>query len=1079
MKLSRLEFVGPVILLAFAALNCGCSAEMRKKRFSEQAERYFKQEQYDEAKIEYLKLLRLDPTNATAYARMGQMWLEEDAPMRAGGFLGAALRYNPNDVASRVRLARAYSLIGQMAQARQEAEKALDQAPENGEALLLLAQSARSDQDRAAASQRIQRYPQPQNGYPHLAAAAVALQKNDRAAAEAESHAALTAAPMLPAAYTTRALVLLAQNTPQIAGQELKSAADLSPLRSRERLSYAEFKASTGARDEAKAFLSDLTTKARDFIGAWILQAKIALADKKYDETTALLENVFTRDPDNLDGRILRAQVYLAKGDRKKGIEIFEQLDKSFPDSPMFKYQLASAYLQEGSTAQAISQLQEAVRINPTYSEAVLLLAELNIRRGNAEGAINPLSTLLKGRPDLMQAQLLLAGALEGAGRGDDAVAIIQQQIKAAPQDAQSYYRLGLLLRDQKKTAEARQAFEKVIQLDKNNIQAIAELVNLEIANKAYGTARQRVDALLKQDPQSATGYYMSGTIDLAEGKRQSGEVSLKKAIELNPNFSAAYELLIQSYLSAGELRQALQQVNLILNRNPKAVTALTLAGLIDEKLNDFASARDHYERALALNPKSSVVLNNLANIYAEDLNDLTRAVELGRKARDIAPSDPIIADTLGWLFYRQGDYQQATQLLQQAAANGPTNPEVQFHLGMAQYMMGNRGVARTAFEKAIAAEGEFPWKSEAQARLTALTKEGTDSNISPADLEKIANEKSNDPIALVALGDSYQKQGAIDKAADAYNRALRANSRFLDATLKLALLNAGPLKDVGKAAEYARKARELAPNDPHVTGTVGRIAYEIGNSSWAHSLLQDAARELPDDRTIAHDFAWAAYSTGKVKEAQQAMQRVANAPSASDTAADAKLFLAMTALDSDDPIPGSAETEVNKALGADPTYTPALMAKAAIESQKGDNAGAAVIYNGILQKWPDFAPAQKYLAAIYENEPANAEKAYDLANKARRTLADDPDLRRTLGALSYQRKEYARAVQLLQESDAKKPLEGRLLFMLGMAHLQLGHKTEAKKNLDRALTAGIPDDLAKQAKDAMVELDKAGNQRR
>jgi len=69
--------------------------------------------------------------------------------------------------------------------------------------------------------------------------------------------------------------------------------------------------------------------------------------------------------------------------------------------------------------------------------------------------------------------------------------------------------------------------------------------------------------------------------------------------------------------------------------------------------------------------------------------------------------------------------------------------------------------------------------------------------------------------------------------------------------------------------------------------------------------------------------------------------------------------------------------------------------------------------------------------------------------------------------------------VQFLQESDAKKPLEGKSLFMLGMAHLQLGHKAEAKKILDQAVTAGIPDDLAKQAKDAMVELDKAADQRR
>jgi uncharacterized protein HemY len=186
-----------------------------------------------------------------------------------------------------------------------------------------------------------------------------------------------------------------------------------------------------------------------------------------------------------------------------------------------------------------------------------------------------------------------------------------------------------------------------------------------------------------------------------------------------------------------------------------------------------------------------------------------------------------------------------------------------------------------------------------------------------------------------------------------------------------------------------------------------------------------------------------------------------------------------MLALDSDDAVPGIADGEVTKALAAQPDYVPALMAKASIRLQKGDTAAAGATYNGILQKWPDFAPAQKRLASIYANEPANAGKAYELANKARRTMVDDPGLAKTLGALCFQRKEYARAVQFLQESGAKKPLEGKSLFMLGMAHLQLGHKPEAKKILDRAIAAGIPDDLAKQAKDAIVELDKTADQRR
>jgi len=187
----------------------------------------------------------------------------------------------------------------------------------------------------------------------------------------------------------------------------------------------------------------------------------------------------------------------------------------------------------------------------------------------------------------------------------------------------------------------------------------------------------------------------------------------------------------------------------------------------------------------------------------------------------------------------------------------------------------------------------------------------------------------------------------------------------------------------------------------------------------------------------------------------------------------DAALFLSMTALDSSDAIPVSAESEVSKALAAQPDYTPALMAKAALRLQKGDTTEAGTIYSSVLQKWPDFAPAQKRLAAIYANDPNNANKAYELANKARRAMPDDPDLARTLGILSFQRKDYSRAIQLLQERERKNPLDGKSLFTLGMAHFQLGHRSDAKKDLDRALAAGIPDDLTRQAKDTIASLEK------
>ena len=132
-----------------------------------------------------------------------------------------------------------------------------------------------------------------------------------------------------------------------------------------------------------------------------------------------------------------------------------------------------------------------------------------------------------------------------------------------------------------------------------------------------------------------------------------------------------------------------------------------------------------------------------------------------------------------------------------------------------------------------------------------------------------------------------------------------------------------------------------MAPADPHAAATVGSIAFQLGNYTWAYSLLQEASRQLPNDPAVLHDLAWAAYSLGKVAEARQTMQRVASTGSNSPQNADAKMFVSMTAVSSDGNDPSASEGEINSALAADPNYVPALAARAAIQAKRGDSAGA------------------------------------------------------------------------------------------------------------------------------------------
>ena len=140
---------------------------------------------------------------------------------------------------------------------------------------------------------------------------------------------------------------------------------------------------------------------------------------------------------------------------------------------------------------------------------------------------------------------------------------------------------------------------------------------------------------------------------------------------------------------------------------------------------------------------------------------------------------------------------------------------------------------------------------------------------------------------------------------------------------------------------------------------------------------------------------------------------------------------------------------------------------------KRGQTKPATETYSNILRRWPDFAPAQKRLAALYAQDPSTVAAAYDLATKARKTLPDDPELSELLGRLSYEKKEYPRAIQLLQESARKRPLDADSLFYLGMSQLQARQKTEARGALNQALADGLQEPLATEAKQALAQLDR------
>src|SRR5438874_5349065 len=1065
-------FSRTLALAVIAATIVSCTPAAKKPRYAKRGEEYFKAGDYDKGKIEYLNVLKVDQRDANAYGRIGAMWLDEGSPLRAAAFLLKAVELAPNNIDNHLKLARVYLAVGRAADARKEAMTVLEKAPDTGEALFVLVDTAQKPEDLAAAEQKLQEFPHHDNADYYLASAGIAGKKADIAEAEAAVQRAAAADPNLPAVHSALGTLYLVKKDVEKAGAEFEKAATLSPPRSTEKLKFAQFKVQTGALAEAKAFLEKITKQTPDLLPAWSIRAKIANSEKKYDEALQLLQNVLSRDPENLDARLVQAESWVSKRETKKAVDSLEELDRTYPNAPIIKYALARSYLANNSPNQAMGELDETVRLNPGFVDALLLRSELQLRHGNAQAAVEPLQAVLKARPDLAAAPWLLAEAYRILGRFDEAAALIREQIKKSPNAAASYFLLGAILKLQNKPLEARQAFEKAAELAPENPSSLEQLVNLDIDAKAYEAAHQRVNQWQQKQSNSAAAYYLQGKLYVAEGKFDVAQTALLKAIDLDPNFSRAYELLVPIFSRANKLPEALKEMNAVLAKKPNDVRALLLAGFIYDAMKDYNKARDSYEKLLTVDPNSALALNNLAFIYAEKLNDLNRAAGLAQKARSIAPTNPSVLDTLGWITYKQGDYKQAADLLRESVAKSPDNPEIQFHFGMAEYMMGRTDEARAALEKAVGWATDFDGKDEARRRLASLGKGGgAGENLSAAELEASLKQQPSDPVGLMRLGEAYEKEGALAKAADAYERALKASPNMLTAAMKLAQLNAGPLKNPDKALQYAKKARELAPGDPHATAAVGSIAFQLGNYTWAYSLLQEGGRQLPNDPAVLHDLAWAAYSLGKVAEARQTMQSVLSSKPSSPQTTDAKAFLSMTALSADGNDVSASEGEINSALSADPNYVPALTARAALQAKRGDSVGAEATYRQILQRFPDFVPAQRDLAAILVNDPTKRDAAYDLATKARRTISGDPLISIVLGRVSYERKDFSRAIQLFQESAREKPLDAKSLYYLGMAHAQAKHKAEAKETLNRALQAGLGDAEASEAKRALADI--------
>jgi Flp pilus assembly protein TadD len=137
-------------------------------------------------------------------------------------------------------------------------------------------------------------------------------------------------------------------------------------------------------------------------------------------------------------------------------------------------------------------------------------------------------------------------------------------------------------------------------------------------------------------------------------------------------------------------------------------------------RAGNLAAARTRYEEVLKREADDPVVLNNLAYLLLAEKD--VRAREYAEKAHRLAPTDPAVQGTLGWVLVNQGQLEAGLRHLREARLRDPQDPEIRYHLAAALAQAGRREEARLELDEALKRGVPFNGVAEARKLMAELS---------------------------------------------------------------------------------------------------------------------------------------------------------------------------------------------------------------------------------------------------------------------------------------------------------------------------------------------------------------------
>ncbi len=402
---------------------------------------------------------------------------------------------------------------------------------------------------------------------------------------------------------------------------------------------------------------------------------------------------------------ILQIQRLLARTkDKNAAFTLLENLTAPYQNLVETHIALSQGAFAKNDLERSRMESKKALDIKPDLEIAVLMLAQAIPSRAES---LKTLAGFLDKNPKARDVRIAYAKTLIDDRQHEEARRQFEILLKEQPDDLTILYAIGILAAQMNDREGAEKYLGTYLQKLENNPDEERDPVQALLILSQISEDRKDFPAALKWLAQVEPGpAYLEAQVRSAQIMASAGDLNGARNLlnHLKPEGQREQIQIIianaQLLRNANRAPEALAVLSQGLERFPEDTGLLYDYAMQAEKANRFDLMENALRKIIKLAPNNQHAYNALGYSFAERNIHLQEAYTLIDKASKLAPEDPFIMDSMGWVYFRLGKLQEAEDFLRRAYAIRP-DVEIGVHLGEVLWIKGEKDAAQQLWREA------------------------------------------------------------------------------------------------------------------------------------------------------------------------------------------------------------------------------------------------------------------------------------------------------------------------------------------------------------------------------------------